>query len=291
MIISSGFSFFKNLPLLLVLLLVLQRFGRHQWGCISELTQESHSVLLHPIDAGGVDGKDEVAVNFFPEDMIHSAWSLLGRATTVVGANMQKGDGRVAEGAPARVGVDDTKVCRGKNSDIRRTLEETVQGGVNLDENHRSSLGTATADLTTTARSKAQKAKADRWFQARRDYQKSHADIIRSHNLVLKVSWPETSRVEEWRVIERAQTLGEYDKFIKGHIPEVKCARDFGQYSTEHIRRFLGFPLDGSSGTRTLRLIVMNRLWPIYNLDGEQFWTAFWHCVTCMRSAQSLISL
>jgi len=38
---------------------------------------------------------------------------------------------------------------------------------------------------------------------------------------------------------------------------------------------------DGSSGTRTLRLIAMSRLWPIYDLGGEQFWNAFWQCVTC----------
>ena len=28
----------------------------------------------------------------------------------------------------------------------------------------------------------------------------------------------------------------------------------------------------------------MNRLWPIYDLDGEQFWAAFWQCVVCMCS-------
>jgi hypothetical protein len=104
-IFSSGFSFFKDLPVLLVLLLVLQRFGRGQWGFISELTAESQSVFLHLINTGGTLGKDEVAVDFFPEDMVHSSWSLLGRATTVVGASRKEGDGGAAGGDPARVGV------------------------------------------------------------------------------------------------------------------------------------------------------------------------------------------
>ncbi|KAF9644859.1 hypothetical protein BDM02DRAFT_3102266, partial [Thelephora ganbajun] len=69
--------------------------------------------------------------------------------------------------------------------------------------------------------------------------------------------------------------------FIKGHIPEVKYARDLNRYSTQHIRKFLGLQPDRNTGTRTLRLIVMNRLRPIYDLDGEHFWTVFWQCVAC----------
>ena len=126
---------------------------------------------------------------------------------------------------------------------------------------------------------------ADAWRiynQGRDAYQAIYGDIIKAHNLVLKVSWPETSRPEEWKVIEHAQTLGKDDKFIRGHIPEVKCARDLGRYSTQHIRGFLGLQPDGCPGTRTLRLIVMNRLRPIYDLDGEDLWGAFWECVACM---------
>ena len=82
--------------------------------------------------------------------------------------------------------------------------------------------------------------------------------------------------------------MGKADKFIKGHIPEAKYARDFDRYSTQHIRLFLGLPQEGSPTTRTLRLIAMKRLWPIYDLDGEQFWTAFWQCVACMLFMCSL---
>jgi hypothetical protein len=240
-IVSTDFSFLENIPLLLVLLLVLQRFGRSQWGYIPELSTEDHSVFLHPIHAGGSLDEDEVPVNFYPEDKVHSAWSLLGRATTVVGAN-RNDDGRA--------GVSSTKV-----------LNEA--GEVQDEELHD-------------------------FYQAQKDYRKASTDTINSHDLVLKVSWPEMSRVKEWKIIERARTLGEKNQFIKGHIPEVKFTRDFDRYSTNHIRRFLGLHQEGQSGTRTLRAIVMKRLRPIYDLDGKQFWKAFWQSFTCTNSPTSL---
>jgi len=91
-IFSSGFSFFKNLPLMLVLLLVLQRFGRRQWGWISELSTEDCTVSLHPINADGTLCGDEVGVKFYPEDKVHWSRTLFGRGTTVVGANRDAED-------------------------------------------------------------------------------------------------------------------------------------------------------------------------------------------------------
>ena len=271
-IVSSGFSFFENLPLLLVLLLVLQRFGRTQWGYISELDGKSQSIMLHPIEADGGLGTGEVAVKFDPTDKVHSVWSLLGRATTVVGASRnEQSDRKIAEGShtlePFHGGVDHAGVPQEINK------EDTTK--IRL----------------TTVTTGTDNERANRWrkfYQARDDYREHYADAIRSRNLVLKVSWPEKSRVAEWKIIKQAQTLGKNDKFIEGHIPEVKCARDFGRYSTDHIRRFLDLEQDGTSGSRTLRLIVMKRLWPIYDLDGEQFWDAFWQCVMCMCSLPCL---
>jgi hypothetical protein len=83
---------------MLVLLLVLQRFGSRQWGNISELTTENHSVSLHSINADGTLGKDEVGVDFHPEEKVHSSWLLLGRAMAVVGAKMGKDNCGNAEG-------------------------------------------------------------------------------------------------------------------------------------------------------------------------------------------------
>ena len=261
-IFSSGFSFFENLPLILVLLLVLQRFGRRQWGYISELTTDNHSVLLHPVNPDGTLGEDEVGVNFYPDDEIHSSWTLLGRATTVVGANRnEEGNDGITEGEPAKVhdGVGNG-VASGKGpEDMQRIRGETGK----VTSHAKDGVGAVS------------------YFQARDDYREARDKIIEMHNLVLKVSWPESSRLEEWRVIKHAQALGESDKFIRGHIPEVKCARDLDRYSTHHIRRFLGLEPDGRSGTRTLRLVVMKRLRPIHDLDGEHFWKTFWQCFAC----------
>ena len=88
----------------MVLLLVLQRFGRRQWGWISELSTKDRTVSLHPINADGTLGGDRVDVNYFPKDKVHSGWTLLGRATTVVGANRNVDEsGGIAEGKHAEV--------------------------------------------------------------------------------------------------------------------------------------------------------------------------------------------
>ena len=95
---------------------------------------------------------------------------------------------------------------------------------------------------TTTEGSKVDKLKPKDWddfYRARDHYQRAYAQTVRSHDLVLKVLWPETSRGKEWEIIEHARALGKNDKFIKGHVPEVKGGRDFGRYSTSHIRQFL----------------------------------------------------
>jgi hypothetical protein len=120
------------------------------------------------------------------------------------------------------------------------------------------------------------------FYQNRDNYRKFYADTMKSHNLILKVSWPETSRIEEWKIIEHAWALAKNDEFIKGHIPDAKYARDFDRYSTKHIRSFLGLQREGGLGTRTLRLIAMDRLWPIYDLDGVQFWIAILQCIACV---------
>ena len=115
MIFSLGFSFFKNLPFTLVLLLVLQRFGRRQWGWISELSTKDRIVSLHPINADGTLGRDEVDVKYSPKDKVHSGWTLLGRATTVVGAN------RNAE--------ESGGIPKEKHTEVRDEVDDNVVGG------------------------------------------------------------------------------------------------------------------------------------------------------------------
>ena len=245
---------------------------------------------MHPINADGALDTSEVGVNFYPEDRVHSSWSLLGRATTVVGAN--EGNNEIAQverDAQARGEVGDGVVGLAPmkdSEDVQWTREEVTKdiGGPNDD--HDTGFGTTETDPSAVVSDEADEELGEEgraYYRARDDYREANDDIIKTRNLVLKVSWPETSRPEEWKIIGRAQTFGKDDKFIKGHIPEVKYARDLDRYSTRHIRDFLGLQPDGNPGTRTLRLIVMNRLRPIYDLDGEYFWNAFWQCVGCMR--------
>ena len=287
-ILSSRFSFINEPSLLLVLLLVLQRFGRSQWGYIPELSTEDHSVLLHPIRAGGTLDDNKVAVNFDPDDKVHASWSLLGRATTVVGASKNKEwDGTSAKGGQAMGvaygGADELRVPLGEGlEDTPRTQEES--GSLGDDPR----VGTTQTNPPAAAPDEVEDKGWRDFYQARAKYREELAKTIKSRDLVLKVSWPETSRLEEWKIIEHAQSLGKNDEFINGHVPDAKYARDFERYSTEHIRRFLYPQEDGRSGTRTLRLIVMNRLRPIHDLDGKEFWTAFWQCVACMTSPPSL---
>jgi len=246
---------------MLVLLLVLQRFGRRQWGYISELTTEDHTVWLHPINADGSLGTDEVGVGFHPEDKVHSHWALLGRATTVFGANRNK--------------EDDSGTAGGKHAEA----QDEVKGSVVGVDSRTDSQDTQEGTDPDCAIDETDEESKD-YYRARDEYREAREKTIKMHNLVLKVSWPETSRVEEWKIVRRAQALGVDDKFIRGHIPEVKYARDLGRYSTRHIRDFLGLQ-SSRPGTRTLRLIVMGRLRPIYDLDREHFWKAFWQCVAC----------
>ena len=280
---------------MLVLLLVLQRFGRRQWGWISELSTEDSTVLLHPINADGTLGGDEVGVKFYPEDGVHSSWTLLGRATTVVGANRDAednsgttvGEHTVVHGEAEDNGVG---VASRKGSEDVQWMEEKAgkdTGSMRADD---ASAGPTESDPRIgpgyAVDNEVDEELDEEWrayCRTRDDYREAHGKTVETHNLVLKVSWPEASRLEEWKIIGHAETLGKDDKFIGGHIPEVKYARDFGHYSTHHIRDFLGLRQAGSPGTRTLRLIVMNRLRPIYDLDGKEFWKAFWECVACMR--------
>jgi len=260
-IISSQFSLFEHLPLVLVLLLILQRFGRRQWGEISELTAAGHSVSLHPVNVDGKLGKDEVGVNFYPDDKVHSGWSLLGRATAVVGANTERDRCDVAR-------MEGYLESQDKMEDD--TTESMVDGkpdGVDPSNTAGREDGTRSA-----------------FNQTRDAYRKACDDVIKAHNLILKISWPETSRIPEWEIVARAQILGKTDKFIRGHIPEVKYGRNFDRYSTQHIRSFLGLQHDERTGTRTLRLVVMDRLRPIHDLEGEQLWDVFWQCFICTSS-------
>ena len=280
---------------MLVLLLVLQRFGRRQWGWISELSTEDYTVSLHPINGYRTLGGDEVGVKFYPEDNVHSSRTLFGRGTTVVVANRNaedKGGTAVGEHTEAHGEVENDMIVvasRKGSEDVQWMEGEAGKGtgsardngaGAGMTEIHPKIWpGHAVNDEMDGELIEEWRA----YYRARDDYREAHGKVVEMHNLVLKLSWLKASRLEEWKLIKQAERLGKDEKFIGGHTPEVSCARDFGHYSTRRTRDFLGLQQGGSPGTLTPRLIVMNRLRPIYDLDGEEFWKAYWECVACMR--------
>jgi hypothetical protein len=107
-----------------------------------------------------------------------------------------------------------------------------------------------------------------------RDADKSLNDM----KLVVKVYWPEASRIGEADIIDKARKIAEQNADVNGHIPDLICSRDFGEYSTKNIRTALGI---ASEGHRVLRVMVFRRLYPITDLIGEKFWKAFWECFLC----------
>jgi len=262
---------------MLVLLLTLQRFGRRQWGYISELTSRDRVVSLYPVSTDGSLCEDEVDINFYPDDKIHSGWSLLGRATTVVGAS------DMAKDSPAHVEEEHFQAHGGDEADgvvIDDSYEDRylTPDEVDVDEQFRgNSPSETTSDLSATEDEEQDSNAEEEGGEGEGENGDDEGTHGQLHDLVLKVSWPEASRHEEWKVISHARTLGNADEFIKGHIPEAKYARDLNHYSTRHIRDFLRL----KTAPRTLRLIVMPRLYPLHDLSGEALWNAFWQCFVC----------
>jgi hypothetical protein len=103
---------------------------------------------------------------------------------------------------------------------------------------------------------------------------------LNDRDLVAKVYWPEVSRITEVEIIEAAQLIGKTNPDVKDHIPVIISSLDLEQYSTDKIRRMLGIWID-PKGSQLLRVIMFPRLFPITELTGISFWTAFWQCFRC----------
>jgi hypothetical protein len=108
--------------------------------------------------------------------------------------------------------------------------------------------------------------------------------------LVLKVYWPEASRVSEQEIIKQAVIIGDRVEDVKGHLPELIRSCDLENYSTDKIRNALGIA-SASDGRRVLRVILFRKLYPITDLTGEPFWTVFWECFRCECVYTSLVNI
>lgn len=101
-------------------------------------------------------------------------------------------------------------------------------------------------------------------------------------DLVAKIYYPETNRLNEAHIVEMALQRGKDDPEIEGHIPDVVASADFPQTDTANIRKALGIYQPGlSKHGRVLRIIIVRRYRPITDLVGETFWLAFWQCFRC----------
>jgi hypothetical protein len=101
---------------------------------------------------------------------------------------------------------------------------------------------------------------------------------LKDTELVLKVYWPEASRINEADIIDEAGRIAEGNSHVKGHLPDLIWARDFDEYSTKNIRKAFGIK---SEGPRVLRVVLFRRFYPITDLTGDSFWKAFWQCFHC----------
>jgi hypothetical protein len=107
---------------------------------------------------------------------------------------------------------------------------------------------------------------------------RDHSRTLAKTELVLKISWPETSRTSEKDMIKRAMQC--QNKDVQGHLPDLVWSGDLQQYSTGLIRNQLAITLGGTR-TRIARVMLFRRLHPITELTGEAFWDAFWQIFRC----------
>jgi Fungal protein kinase len=111
---------------------------------------------------------------------------------------------------------------------------------------------------------------------------------LKDMELVIKISWPETSLMDEAKIIEKANRIADQNEHVKGHIPDLIWSCNFAQYSTREIRATLGIKSKSKSKSsskvkshRVLRIMLFRRLYPITDLTGDRFWKAFWQCFRC----------
>ncbi|QRV83088.1 hypothetical protein RhiJN_11104 [Ceratobasidium sp. AG-Ba] len=92
--------------------------------------------------------------------------------------------------------------------------------------------------------------------------------------LVAKISWPNKDRENEFHIIGRALGCGED---LANYLPRAFGYRDSSE-DTGVIRLKLGLGTQTSRPARVLRVIILEELAPIIELEGEQFFCAWVQC-------------
>ncbi|KAG8683973.1 hypothetical protein FRC08_013972 [Ceratobasidium sp. 394] len=96
-------------------------------------------------------------------------------------------------------------------------------------------------------------------------------------NLVAKLYWPNKDRKNEYEIIEKARAFG---GDLPNHLPRAFSFRDLGE-DTGVIREELGIRDKSPRPPRVCRIIIFEALEPLTCLQGEEFLTAWIHCVRC----------
>ena len=117
--------------------------------------------------------------------------------------------------------------------------------------------------------------------KADHDPKEMNSAVIRKGNdMVVKFSWPRSSRESEADFIKSAREIGESNGLVEGHIPTVLGHLDppYVTCSTKPIRQFLGLDVNGE---RVLRVIAFRRLEEIKFLGKEDMFIAFLDTFFC----------
>ncbi|GJJ09927.1 hypothetical protein Clacol_004151 [Clathrus columnatus] len=98
--------------------------------------------------------------------------------------------------------------------------------------------------------------------------------------LFLKMSWPETVRQRESTIIQKIQELGKEHAVILDHTPNMLVFKTLTVHSTSIIRTLLGLHRTDRDCSRILHCAVFEKLSPLTDLKGLEFWKAYWDIVT-----------
>ncbi|KAG8917850.1 hypothetical protein FRC02_002828 [Tulasnella sp. 418] len=110
---------------------------------------------------------------------------------------------------------------------------------------------------------------------------------LQNQGMVAKLLWVQSQRVLESVILEeipkRMFGISEEDRAaVEGHIPDMIASKIFPEYETRKIRKDLGIAAKDIEN-RVLILFVFRQLKPITELEGDEFFRAWWDCVLCHR--------
>ncbi|KAI0313135.1 hypothetical protein OF83DRAFT_580074 [Amylostereum chailletii] len=242
---TTGINFIQDLPRFMVLLLALSRLDRSDWGIPAEFPD-------------GIDVPVQDSILDFPASQIQNDSIVEDSGTS---DKSTTSDDSTVDHAPAN------NEATGEDP----TLE-----------------GSSTAQDTYTAEQHIIKVNwVDYLYcapptsgRATRVYGASEDG--RKEGLILKIAYPDQSRVAEQEIVHRARTANVDSTFlIKMHLPNLICAMDM--WDSGDVREAVGLMASDADRKkrRVLRVTVYDRLTPLHHLRGKDFRRCWFQIVHC----------